>query len=47
MNTISIGLLIGALVAVAAGVRMMYCGHRHQVRRDRRSTDRLNREPYA
>ncbi len=47
MDNVMLCLLIGALVVVAAGVRMMYCGHRHQVRRDRRASDRLNREPYA
>lgn len=40
-------LIFPALVLAAIGVRIMFCGHRHQVRRDRRSTDRLNREPYA
>jgi hypothetical protein len=40
MNTVHICMLVGALVIVIAGIRMMYCGHRHQVRRDRRSTDR-------
>jgi uncharacterized protein involved in exopolysaccharide biosynthesis len=40
MDTTLILMLAGALAIVAAGVRMMYCGHRHQVRRDRRSTDR-------
>lgn len=33
-------LIIPALAIAAAGVRIMFCGHRHQVRRDRRSTDR-------
>lgn len=40
MTIVQICLLTGALILVIAGVRMMHCGHRHQVRRDRRSTDR-------
>lgn len=40
MDTTLLIVLCTALGVIAAGVRMMYCGHRHQVRRDRRSTDR-------
>lgn len=29
-----------ALVIALAGVRIMFCGHQHERRRDRRSTDR-------
>lgn len=47
MDSILLTMLVGAAVLIAAGARMLYCGHRHQVRRDRRSTDQLKREPYA
>lgn len=40
MDTKMLIILIVALAVVLAGGRMMYCGHRHQVRRDRRSSDR-------
>lgn len=40
MSTVQMCLLAAALIVVIAGIRMMHCGHRHQVRRDRRSTDR-------
>lgn len=33
-------LFLAAVIVLGIGVRMMYCGHRHQVRRDRRSDDR-------
>lgn len=33
-------ILIGAVAAVAGGLKMMYCGHREQVRHNRRSTDK-------
>lgn len=33
-------ILVAALATIAAGARMMYCGHRHHVRRDRRAGDR-------
>lgn len=29
-----------ALLIAMAGIRIMFCGHRHAMRRDRRSTDR-------
>lgn len=33
-------LFVAAVLVLGAGVRMMYCGHRHRVRRDRRADDR-------
>jgi len=29
-----------AIIALAGGIKMMYCGHEHAARRDRRSTDK-------
>jgi len=40
MSVVQMCLLAGALAAVIVGIKMMYCGHQQQVRRDRRSSDR-------